>query len=270
MRKLTVLLLVLIAISAGCIGGTTPQTQSPTASQTGSTQSTSSVTSTATSAEKTSINPFQALQEIKQYTYTENASVELRINMTAGNITQQTNVSLVIEERGYVDLDGMKARIQTRTTTLPDNVTLNTTWVVIGKKVYVENFGNVTVENNTAFWRVNPVSLARELLKLKPVGNYTENGTLVLVYSVPEELILPLAGLYFTTPEMNTTVTDATAELYFTEKGFTGMKLTYGILATTTTNGIGGEIKVTERGLWKGTIRITSVNKKEDVKAPST
>jgi len=270
MKKLTVLLLVLIVISAGCIGGTTSQTQSPTASQTGATQNTSSTTSTSTPAEKTSINPFQALQEIKQYTYTENASVELRINMTAGNITQQTNVSLVIVENGYVDLDGMKARIQTRTTTLPDNVTLNTTWVVIGKKVYVENFGNVTVENNTAFWEVNPVSLARELLKLKPVGNYTENGTLVLVYSVPGELVLPLAELYFTTPEMNTTVTDATAELYFTENGFRGMKLTYGILATTTTNGIDGEIKVTERGLWKGTIRITSVNKKEEVKAPST
>ena len=269
MRKLLTLLLVLVVLSAGCIGGgsnnATTVGGNTTPVKTSSTQ-----VSTTSPKKESSINPLKALEAIKQYTYEENATAELNIEMKTGNITQRTNVSLVVYERGYVDLKDKRARIETRTTTLPDNVTLNTTWVIIGQKVYVENFGNVTVENDTSFWKINPVSLARELLRLKPVGNYTENGTLVLTYSVPGELIIPLAELYFTTPDMNTTVTDATAELYFTEKGFTGMKLTYEIVATTTTAGLGGEISVREKGLWRGKIKITSVNEKKEVKAPST
>lgn len=269
MRKLLTLLLVLVVLSAGCIGGgsnnATTVGGNTTPVKTSSTQ-----VSTTSPKKESSINPLKALEAIKQYTYEENATAELNIEMKTGNITQRTNVSLVVYERGYVDLEDKRARIETRTTTLPDNVTLNTTWVIIGQKVYVENFGNVTVENDTSFWKINPVSLARELLRLKPVGNYTENGTLVLTYSVPGELIIPLAELYFTTPDMNTTVTDATAELYFTEKGFTGMKLTYEIVATTTTAGLGGEISVREKGLWRGKIKITSVNEKKEVKAPST
>ncbi|WP_297547924.1 hypothetical protein [Thermococcus sp.] len=269
MRKLLTLLLVLVVLSAGCIGGgsnnATTVGGNTTPVKTSSTQ-----VSTTSPKKESSINPLKALEAIKQYTYEENATAELNIEMKTGNITQRTNVSLVVYERGYVDLEDKRARIETRTTTLPDNVTLNTTWVIIGQKVYVENFGNVTVENDTSFWKINPVSLARELLRLKPVGNYTENGTLVLTYSVPGELIIPLAELYFTTPDMNTTVTDATAELYFTEKGFTGMKLTYEIVATTTTAGLGGEISVREKGLWRGKIEITSVNEKKEVKAPST
>ncbi|WP_297468983.1 hypothetical protein [Thermococcus sp.] len=269
MRKLLTLLLVLVVLSAGCIGGgsnnATTVGGNTTPVKTSSTQ-----VSTTSPKKESSINPLKALEAIKQYTYEENATAELNIEMKTGNITQRTNVSLVVYERGYVDLEGKRARIETKTTTLPDNVTLNTTWVIIGQKVYVENFGNVTVENDTSFWKINPVSLARELLRLKPVGNYTENGTLVLTYSVPGELIIPLAELYFTTPDMNTTVTDATAELYFTEKGFTGMKLTYEIVATTTTAGLGGEISVREKGLWRGKIKITSVNEKKEVKAPST
>ena len=269
MRKLLTLLLVLVVLSAGCIGGgsnnATTVGGNTTPVKTSSTQ-----VSTTSPKKESSINPLKALEAIKQYTYEENATAELNIEMKTGNITQRTNVSLVVYERGYVDLEDKRARIETRTTTLPDNVTLNTTWVIIGQKVYVENFGNVTVENDTSFWKINPVSLARELLRLKPVGNYTENGTLVLTYSVPGELIIPLAELYFTTPDMNTTVTDATAELYFTEKGFTGMRLTYEIVATTTTAGLGGEISVREKGLWRGKIKITSVNEKKEVKAPST
>jgi len=268
MKKLVVLLLTLIVISSGCIGSSTHN--QPAGTQSNGTATSTSSTTTTTPREKTPINPIKAIEKIKQYTYVENASAGLNIEIKTGNLTQQINVSLIIEERGYVDFEGMKARIQTRTTTRPDNATLNTTWVVLGRKVYVESLGNVTIENNTQFWRTNPVSLARELLKLRPIGNYTENGTLILVYSVPEELVLPLAELYFTTPEMNTTVTDATAELYFTENGFVGVKLTYEILATTTTTGIGGEVKVKEKGFWKGTVKITSINKKEEVKAPST
>ena len=270
MKKLLTMLLVLVVLSAGCLGGGSNNATTEGGNTGTPVHTTSTQVSTTSPKKESSINPLKALEMIKQYTYEENATAELDIEMKTGNITQETNVSLVVYERGYVDLEGKRARIETRTTTLPDNVTLNTTWVIIGQKVYVEDFGNVTVENDTSFWKINPVSLARELLGLKPVGNYTENGTLVLTYSVPGELIIPLAELYFTTPDMNTTVTDATAELYFTKKGFIGMRLTYEIVATTTTAGLGGEISVRERGLWRGKIEITSVNEKKEVKAPPT
>lgn len=266
MRKLVVLLIVFAVLSAGCIGSP----QKTGGSVVGNESRTTSIiqTSPVESGEKP-INPKGLIDAIKQYTYTEKATVELGIEMKAGNLTQRTNVSLLIEERGYVDIKNRRARIETRTTTLPGNVTVNTTWIVIGQRVYVESFGNVTVENDTKFWEVHPVALARKLLELEPIGNYTENGTLVLVYSVPGELVLPLAELYFTTPEMNTTITDATAELRFTRNSLKGIKLIYSVRASTTTNGLGGEIEVVEVGTWRGTIRITSVNEKEEVAPPT-
>lgn len=272
MRKLMVLLLVLIVVSAGCIGGKTSQLQTSESGTESTATGSATQTKTASQKENAVINPLEVIKTIKQYNYVENSSAELIIETETGGMAQQINVSLLILENGYVDLEGRKAKIQTRTTTLPDNLTINTTWVIIGETAYyVGDLGGMSVENDTSFWSVNPVSLAESLLKLKPVGNYTENGTLVLVYSVPEELILPMAEFYFTTPDMNTTVTDATAELYFTDEEFTGMKLTYGIIATTTAEDISGEIiEVTERGYWKGTIKITSINKKEEVEAPST
>ena len=269
MRKLTVLILVLIVVSAGCVGGDTSQPQTSKAD--GETTSPQSPIKTGSEKENTPIDPVKALEEIKQYSYAEDASVELDMEMKSGNFTQEANFTMIIEEMGYVDFEEKKAKIMTTTTTLPDNVTFNMSLVVVDGKVYIKDIGERIAKNDTSFWRINPVSVARELLKLQPVGNYTENGTLVLVYSVPEELILPMAEFYFATPDMNTTVTDATAELYFTDEGFTGMKLTYGIIATTTAEDISGEIiEVTERGYWKGTIKITSINKKEEVEAPST
>ena len=272
MKKLMVLLLVLIVVSAGCISGNTSQPQTSESNKESTSTGSTTPTETTPQKEGTVINPFKAIDRIKQYTYSENSSVEMLIETETGNITEQINVSLLILENGYVDLEDKKAKIQTKTTTLPDNMTVNTTWIIIGDNVYYADdlLGIVNVKNDTLFWRINPVSLAKKLLELDPVGNYTENGTLVLVYSVPEEIILPLAEFYLSVPDTNTTVTDATAELYFTEDGFTGMKLIYGILVTTTVEDIGGEMEVTERGHWKGTIKITSINKKEEVEVPST
>ncbi|GAB6136610.1 hypothetical protein [Thermococcus prieurii] len=270
MKKLAILLIALLVISAGCIGSQGgekggSQTKSPS-------QTNVATTSSGHAGEKkhAEITPMAILTSIHQYTYEENASVQLRITIKTGNTTQRTNASMGILERGYVDLLGKRAKIVTRTVTKPDNVTLKMTRVIIGGTVYTETLGRTGVSNDTSFWRINPVSLAKELLKLTPIGNYTENGTRVLVYSVPGDVLLPMARLYFTNPGMNTTVTDATAELYFSNGAFKGMKLVFSVRATAAVEGMNGKMTVIEVGSWRGTVRITSVNKMEEVKAPST
>jgi len=273
MRGLAVILIALIAVSAGCIGAQGGEkVGGPTASPGHPANAATSSTSSWHAGEKkrTEITPMAILRSIHQYTYEENASVELRITMKAGNATQTTNATMEILERGYVDLLGKRAKITTRTVTKPNDVTLNMTRIIVGNTVYIETLGRTGVSNDTSFWRINPVSLAEELLKLTPIGNYTENGTRVLVYSVPGDVLLPMAQLYFTNQGMNTTVTDATAELYFSNGSFKGMKLVFSVRAAAAVEGMNGKMTVVEVGSWRGTVRITSVNRREEVKAPST
>jgi len=221
MRHLAILLLLVLATA--CLGGEPVSVTHTSNNQTVVVDMTPTTT--------------RALVLPDRYRYTEEAVADMRVEV--GNLSLSLRV--VMREWGTVDSVARRAEIRTFTRLLPDNVTTNRTMLIVGDEIVI---GNTSVP--TDFWKVHPVGLMRELLKLEPIGNYTENGTRVLVYSVPEELVLPLAKLYLA--DLNLTITDAVATLYPEELR---LSLVYTFRAEA-----GGELAVTQTGTWRGNVTV--------------
>ncbi len=275
MKKTLAVLLVIVVIASGCLGGgntaTSPSSASPASSATTVQSATHSSAPTASTAEKPkpSFSPLESLKEIKRFTYTENASVNMSIKISFANGTQSSNLRIMVSESGYVDFKKKVAEVNTTTRTLPDNVSVTVTTVVLNGTEYVKTpAGTVRMNDTLGVWETNPVSLAIAVLNSgKPVANYTENGKLVLVYSVQSDVILPLAELYFTGPKTNITVTDAMISLYFENGTFIGAKLVYSVIAVgSMEDPMLGKMKIEQHGKWEGKIRITSINREFEVK----
>jgi len=274
-KTLLVLTVALALMTSGCIGGGTTQTATPTSqsvpSQTAT--QTSSPTQTHTSPPQT-FNPLKAIEGIWSFSYVEHANVSMNVTMAVKNMSKQaTRVSMRINETGYVDLRDRTAQINMTTTTFPDNVTVRLQRTVINNTEYLRiPGGGVKKGNGSYVWTTNPVAIAKWLVQNeKPIAEYRENGSVVLVYSAESSLITPLAKLYFTTPGMNLTVLDATVKLVFKNGELAGEELVYSVKATAVTkDSLLGEIHIEQNGVWKGTIRITSINEKREIKPPST
>jgi hypothetical protein len=272
MKRALVLLIALMVLTSGCLGG--GEKEKP-ASPTQTLQSNSPLKpeTTTSTLEKKPFNPLKALEEIHEYTYREKASVNINFTMVFSNGTQRSGLTIRINESGYLDLKGRVAQINTTTTTLPDNVTATLVRTIVNGTEYISlPGGGLRRLNDTGVvWGTNPVTLAETIVKTqRPIANYTENGTLVLVYSPSPELMLPLAELYFSGPKTNVTVLDSTISLIFKNSKLVGMRLSYSILATgKVTDPLLGEIKIEQRGEWKGEVEITSINRKFEVKPPT-
>ena len=275
-KALLVLAMALVLVASGCIGGGTTQTATPTSQSVQSqtkTQTSSSQAQTSTGSENV-FDPLKAIEGIWSFAYIENASVAMNVTMSVKNMTEQaTSISMQITEEGYIDLRDRTAQINMTTTTFPDNVTVRLQRTVINNTEYLLiPEGCVKKGNGSYVWTTNPVAIAKWLVQNeKPIAEYRENESVVLVYSAESDLIMPLAELYFTTPGMNLTVLDATVKLVFKNGELAREELVYSVRATAVTkDSLLGEIHIEQNGVWKGTIRITSINEKRKVKPPST
>ena len=276
MRKALAVLMVLIVLASGCLGGgntATSQSSASPASSVTTVQSTAhSSAPTASTAEKLRFSPIESLKEIKRFTYTEKASVNMTIEMSFANGSQLSNLRILVNESGYIDFEKKVAEVNTTTMTLPDNVSVTITTVVLNGTEYVKiPAGTARMNDSLRIWKTNPVSVALAVLSSgRPVANYTEGGRLVLVYSVQPEVIIPMAELYFTGPKKNITITDATISLYFENGTFVGAKLAYSVIAVSSMEDpLLGKMTIEQRGEWKGDIRITSINREFEVRPPT-
>ncbi len=278
MRKTLAVLMVLIVLASGCLGGSNTATSQSSASPASSattvqpTTHSSAPTTSTTEKPKPSFSPLESLKEIKRFTYTENASVNMTIEMSFANGTQSSNLRILINESGYIDFEKRVAGVNTTTTTLPDNVSVTITTVVLNGTEYVKTpAGTARMNDSLRVWETNPVSVALAVLSSeRPVANYTEKGRLVLVYSVQPGVIIPMAELYFTGPKTNITITDATMSLYFENGTFVGAKLAYSVIAVSSMEDpLLGKMTIEQRGEWKGDIRITSINREFEVRPPT-
>ena len=273
-KVLAILVITLTLAASGCIGGgTSSVTSTGHYLESSSSQSIQSPTSTQAPA-KSKLNPLRAIENIRSFSYVETANVTMNVSMEIKNTSRQsTKVAMKIIEEGYVNLEEKVAQINMSTTTFPDNVTVNVERTIINDTEYIRTpMGAVKTGDGEYIWKTNPLAIAKWLLENeRPVGNYTKNGSLVLVYSANPKIITPLAKLYFTTQGMNITVLDATVKLIFKNNTISSEELVYSIKATTVTeDSLVGKILVEQRGVWKGKIEITSINEKRRIKAPST
>ncbi|MBP1911309.1 hypothetical protein [Thermococcus stetteri] len=272
-KAIGLLVAIMVVASAGCLGGKAIETNTVTGSEhAGSPEKTATNTNTPTGGLKKAgdIDLDKIVGEIETYSYHHYATMDLNVTTTEGNITMQSNVSMLISEKGYVDIVRKRALVNSTVTILPDNLTENVLQIVIGNKTYLKTSFGVNVVNFTALWDSHPLKILKETIKEKPLAKYTENGTTVLVYSPPEDVLLPLAEGYLGVSGSNLTITDAALEIRVANDTISLIKLVYSLMVKTSSDGAFGHIEVVEVGTWKSLVRITSINERREVKPPST
>ncbi|WCN27967.1 hypothetical protein [Thermococcus kodakarensis] len=275
-RVLGLLIAILIVASAGCLGGeTTTDTKPETAdsmhtSGINSTKTNTGIDSSSSNRETGDVDLESIVGKIETYSYHQDALMKLDVTTTEGNITMNTNVSMLIIENGYVDTVGRKALVNSTITILPDNLTENMLQIVIGNKTYIKTSFGVNEINFTTLWDSHPLRLVEAIIQEEPLAKYTENGTTVFVYSLSEDVILPLAEAYLSPGDSNVTITDAVLEIHVANGTIIQIKLAYSLVAKMSSDDAFGHIEVIETGTWKSTVRITSINEKREVEPPTT
>ncbi len=271
------LIAILIVASAGCLGGrdTTTGTKPETAdsihtSDINSTKTNTGIDSSSSNRKTGDVDLESIVGKIETYSYHQNALMKLDVTTTEGNITMNTNVSMLIIENGYVDTVGRKALVNSTITILPDNLTDNMLQIVIGNKTYIKTSFGVNEINFTTLWDSHPIKIVERAIKDRPLAKYTENGTTVFVYSLSEDVILPLAEAYLSPGDSNVTITDAVLEIRIANSTISQVKLVYSLLVRISSEGPFGHVDVVEAGTWKSTVRITSINEKREVEPPTT
>ncbi|WP_258085076.1 hypothetical protein [Thermococcus thermotolerans] len=282
---LVLILVLVIGFTAGCLGGgsdtttsspavsSSPGTTTPTT--TSQSPTTTSQSPTETPKEVTTDELLQWVSALNQYTYVSNATISMLVVVTQGNVSQRDNVTLNIIERGYMDFESWSAVINTTTISVPDGASTNTSRIVFNNVTYIRTpLGWVKSDDPTTaefVWKYNIVSLAKEYLKRTP--DERENGErLVLRYHLSDYEVRPLATMYFaTTPDTEISVKDGVLELYFENGRLVGGRVSFSVSAKTSIDDPTiGKMTITQDGSWSETIRITSINEKKNVEAPST
>ncbi len=288
MRKyaLLVVALILIGFATGCMGqegkgGTTmvqpsgPLVNVTTESQTHS-QTTTSQPLTTGNEKTTDLKELQrAVNGIGQFAYVSNTTINMTVTLTSNKTSQSENLTLVIGEKGYIDLQAKRAWVNSTTQTPPAGPSTTMSRIVIGNTTYMHIVSGWIKLNDSRVsemvWGFNIVALAKTYLEKKPDSIKT-GGVTVLTYRVPNYLITPLAKNYFaTSPNSSVEVRDGTLELYFRGDRLMGGRLSFHVKAEAEINdNLLGKMHIEQEGSWVETVRITSINVKEEVKAPTT
>jgi len=277
--------ILLIGLVTGCLGENDGKTMPETTRSVQSTaktvettptgQTSSQTTTTQTPEEPDPEELLKAVNTIRQFTYISNATLVMVVTIGGDNVSETDNVTLNIIEKGYMDYESWSAWINSTTVSLPDGVKTNTSMIVVDNVTYIKTVVEwVKVEDpetSEIVWRYSIVGLAREYLKEKPYS-VENDGTLKLVYRVPEYRLRPLATVYFaTSSETVVNVKDGRLELYFKDGQLVGGRLSFDVSSETEVNDpILGEMKITQRGTWDETFEITSINERRKVEIPLT
>ncbi len=293
MRGYAALIMVAIIVVgiAGCIGngspGTSPTTTAKSHTTTMSTAppnesaspTTQTMTQTTTRPEKKGISRSELLENLSSvwsFTYVSNGTLRMVVGISTNGTSQTDNVTLRIIERGYVDLKDRRAWINSTAIGSPDGAQTNTSRVVIGETTYVRALtGWIKINDTniaTVVWDYNIVSLARKYLGEKPESMETNGSLIVLRYSVPDYDLTNLAREYFSiSPGAKVEVSNGRLEFYFRNGKIAGGTLSFDVeTSVRISDPVLGNATITQSGHWEQVIRVTGINVKENVKAPTT
>ncbi|WP_457750573.1 hypothetical protein [Thermococcus sp.] len=202
----------------------------------------------------------------------------MNVTVLMPNLTQNNTIALFMHEKGYIDLFSLEAVINTTTVTEPDNTTLTTIRVIKNGKTYLKTvLGsgvtalNVTNNVSTFIWEYNPVSLAKRYINETPDKVVKNGETTQLIYTLDWQDVKALAILYLAiTNDTGIKIKGGKLILTFEGNDLREVKIEYSVIATSIVkNSLLGPmtIKINAKGF--GEYRITSINKKMEVKPPT-
>lgn len=280
MKKLGILLVVilLMSITAGCIGGktstSTPGSVTQSTSSTGGTTTSSQISSTATT---TSPPPKKYTREellrltggIKYFTFTDNTTMAMQLTLKVnGTVMQRQNMTFELKRRAYTDLKNRMAEVNGTTRVLPSGGGATTHQVVVGDTIYVETNGitreinNGTIANFT--WNYNPVSFALLYLAEEPDRVEFKNGTQLLYYRISDKDLRNLMSMISPLKDTNVSVWNGILELGFRDGKLISERTMYEFRLSMSIQGS----EIVEVGKVYDEIRIFDINIKKNVKIP--
>jgi len=284
MKKLAIVLLVvlLVGLAAGCVGEKGKKTTTITSSP--------STTTSSSTSPKASIQPehystkelLKNLMDIRQFSYRENTSMVLNLTLTAGNLTQSQNVTVVYRRVGYVDLEDKKAEVNTTTITFPGGTSTFTRDIIVGKDVYVflgarwfkltnETLGISPAVLLNMTWNYNIVSFAEKYLQRKPFKEAFGNGTQFLYYNITEEDLTAIAKAFIgNTANLTFNVTNGILELRFRKGVLIGGRMGYRMSVHIWGENLGKSFDVYETGHVYDEFTVFDINVKKQVNVPQS
>ncbi|NJE85415.1 hypothetical protein E3E23_06205 [Thermococcus sp. CX2] len=288
---LVLVLILLTGFTAGCISSngqaSTTSSESPVSeSQTASspttthqqtTTTTTAATETPTSTERgySTEELLKGVSEIRQFTYTSNATISMNVTIEQEGISQKDHVNLTIIEESYVDFDSWSAWINSTTISQPDGASTSISYITVNNVTYVKTaVGWMKADDETLrelIWEYNIVSLARKYLAREPEER-VEGDVLTLRYRLDADDLKVLASAYFaSTPDTEISVDDGILELQFRDGILVGGSISYTVSAkTSVSDPTLGNMTIIQEGTWSEVIEITGINEKKSVKEPST
>jgi len=287
MKKLglVLILLVILSVASGCLGGeerTSTQSESSSTYPSSTLQTTTTEKDTTTSTGNTETESpggytreelLQGVSGITKFTYVANASIHMNVTVNQEGIVQRDSLNLSINEQGYLDFDGMKAWINTTTTSLPDGVSSNTSRIIIGDTMYIQTpVGMVEAEGGLGdpIWQYNLVSLAKRYLTKEPEER-EENGELVLIYRLEERDAEALAKMYLAlSPDAQVSIKWGSMVLRFKDGKLVGGAMSYyAISEVVITDPSIGNMTIRQEALWEESVEIREINEGIEISAPS-
>jgi len=223
------------------------------------------------------------MKKIEQFTYFENTSLKLTMNLAIGNLTQSENITIIYRKAGYVDLKGREAAVNITTITFPGGASVFTRQIVKGNDIYVFMGGswikltNATSKLNVSeilnlTWEYNAVSLAMKYLRRKPSNVSYVNGTERLYFPVTKEDLEAITSAFLgSTANVSLNVTNGVLELMFRNGTFVGGRMAYRMeVIIRTKQPTGTPVEIHEVGYVYDKFIITDVNVKKPVKLPTS
>ncbi len=233
MKKIGILLvgILLISITAGCIGGKTSSSSSTlmtqSTSSTGGTTTSSPISTTSTTT--TTSPPLKKYtreellglaKSIKYFTFTDNTTMNIQLTLKVnGTIMQRQNITFELKRKAYVDLKNRIAEVNGTTHVYPNGGSSVSHQVVVGDTIYIATNGitqeinNATIANLT--WNYNPVSFAVLYLTEKPNRTEFVNGTQFLYYTISNEDLRNMMSMFSPLKGTNVSVWNGILELRF-------------------------------------------------------
>ncbi len=269
---LVFLLVLLLVLSAGCVGHTPTGTSSKTPTGTHGI----SVHRTYSREELA-----EHLEKVRRFSYRENMSIILNLTVLRNNLTEHNNMNLIYKKGGYVDLVKRMAEVNTTIVTFPGGASTFTREVVAGGEVYLLVGGHwVRLSNETLgvsskrvanlTWEYNVVTLAIKYLKRDPINESMENGTQVIYYRLGQKDLLEVAGAFLGPNRVSLNVSNGILELRFRNGQFVGGRMGYSLEALVRLEGGDRDLYIREGGHVYDEFIVFDINVEKQVEIPQS
>jgi len=275
MRKAAMLVvsIMMMAVVAGCLGG------SPSGTSTAG-NSSANTSSSAGSRTYAPSELLKGMEGIHEFTYFENTSAKMTLDIWTDNKSQTENMTIIYKKAGYIDLKDREAAINTTTITFPGGASSFSRQIIKNNEVYISVNGRwIRLTNGTSglnvsamlnlTWNYNVVSFAKRYLTRKPSNVSYRNGTEFLYFPIKKEDLEAIARAFFGNgANVSMNVTNGVLELRFRNGTFVGGRMAYKMNVWMELAQLGGTIKIHEDGYVYDEFVVTDINVRKPVDLP--